>query len=60
MKEERGKKKNLHTDHCWRSADLDGGNNMGRGSTTEYGETEQIFTNPGKEQTQQYITGRFG
>ncbi|HSY87460.1 MAG TPA: phosphate ABC transporter ATP-binding protein, partial [Verrucomicrobiae bacterium] len=30
------------------------------GELIEYGETEQIFTNPGKEQTQQYITGRFG
>jgi len=30
------------------------------GELVEYGETEQIFTNPGKEQTQQYITGRFG
>ena len=26
----------------------------------EFGETEQIFTNPAREQTQQYITGRFG
>ncbi len=30
------------------------------GELIEYGETEQIFTNPAKEQTQQYITGRFG
>ena len=30
------------------------------GELVEYGETEQIFTNPAKEQTQQYITGRFG
>ena len=30
------------------------------GELIEYGETEQIFTNPTKEQTQQYITGRFG
>jgi phosphate transport system ATP-binding protein len=30
------------------------------GELVEYGETEQIFTNPSKEQTQQYITGRFG
>jgi phosphate transport system ATP-binding protein len=30
------------------------------GELVEFGETEQIFTNPAKEQTQQYITGRFG
>jgi phosphate transport system ATP-binding protein len=30
------------------------------GELVEYGVTEQIFTNPAKEQTQQYITGRFG
>ena len=30
------------------------------GELVEYGETEQIFTNPEKEQTQAYITGRFG
>jgi phosphate transport system ATP-binding protein len=30
------------------------------GELVEYGVTEQIFTNPTKEQTQQYITGRFG
>ena len=30
------------------------------GELIEYGETEQIFTKPAKEQTQQYITGRFG
>jgi phosphate transport system ATP-binding protein len=30
------------------------------GELIEFGETEQIFTNPAKEQTQQYITGRFG
>ena len=30
------------------------------GELIEFGETEQIFTNPAREQTQQYITGRFG
>ena len=30
------------------------------GELVEYGVTEQIFTNPTKDQTQQYITGRFG
>jgi phosphate transport system ATP-binding protein len=30
------------------------------GELVEFGETEQIFTNPAQEQTQQYITGRFG
>ncbi len=30
------------------------------GELVEFGETEQIFTNPAREQTQQYITGRFG
>jgi len=30
------------------------------GELIEFGETEQVFTNPAKEQTQQYITGRFG
>jgi len=30
------------------------------GELIEYGETEQIFTKPAQEQTQQYITGRFG
>jgi phosphate transport system ATP-binding protein len=30
------------------------------GELIEYGETEQIFTKPAREQTQQYITGRFG
>ncbi len=32
--------------------------NLGR--IIEYGETKQIFTNPTSEQTQDYITGRFG
>ncbi len=30
------------------------------GELIEYGVTEQIFTNPANEKTQQYITGRFG
>ena len=30
------------------------------GELIEYGQTEQIFTKPAQEQTQQYITGRFG
>ncbi len=30
------------------------------GNLVEYGETEQIFTNPKDERTQGYITGRFG
>ena len=30
------------------------------GVLVEYGETEQIFTNPTNERTQGYITGRFG
>jgi phosphate transport system ATP-binding protein len=30
------------------------------GVLVEYGETEQIFTNPDDERTQGYITGRFG
>jgi phosphate transport system ATP-binding protein len=30
------------------------------GELVEYGQTEQIFTKPAREQTQQYITGRFG
>jgi phosphate transport system ATP-binding protein len=30
------------------------------GVLVEYGETEQIFTNPGEKQTEDYITGRFG
>ncbi|HBK57164.1 MAG TPA: phosphate ABC transporter ATP-binding protein [Xanthomonadales bacterium] len=30
------------------------------GELIEFGETEQIFTNPAKEQTENYITGRFG
>jgi len=30
------------------------------GKLIEFGETEQIFTAPGKQQTEEYITGRFG
>ncbi len=30
------------------------------GQLIEYGETEKIFTNPDKQQTEDYITGRFG
>ena len=30
------------------------------GELIEYGETEQIFTNPQQSMTQDYITGRFG
>ena len=30
------------------------------GNMIEYGDTKRIFTNPEKEQTQNYITGRFG
>lgn len=30
------------------------------GEMIEYGDTKKIFTNPGKEATQNYITGRFG
>jgi phosphate transport system ATP-binding protein len=30
------------------------------GDMIEHGPTEQIFSNPGKQQTEDYITGRFG
>ena len=30
------------------------------GDLVEHGTTEQIFSNPGKQQTEDYITGRFG
>jgi len=30
------------------------------GELIEYGDTERLFTNPAKERTEQYITGRFG
>jgi phosphate transport system ATP-binding protein len=31
-----------------------------QGSVVEFGETKQLFTNPAKKQTEDYITGRFG
>jgi phosphate transport system ATP-binding protein len=31
-----------------------------RGDLIEFGETKQIFTNPGRRETEDYITGRFG
>jgi len=33
---------------------------MYEGELVEFGQTKQIFTNPGKKQTEDYITGRFG
>ena len=30
------------------------------GKLIEFGETEKIFKNPNNQQTQDYITGRFG
>jgi len=33
---------------------------MFQGELIEFGDTEQLFTNPRNEQTQNYITGRFG
>jgi len=30
------------------------------GDLIEFGVTENIFTNPGNKQTEDYITGRFG
>ena len=30
------------------------------GELIEHGVTEKMFTNPGKQQTEDYITGRFG
>jgi len=30
------------------------------GELVEYGETEQVFTNPQKKRTEDYVTGRFG
>jgi phosphate transport system ATP-binding protein len=30
------------------------------GELIEFDRTEQIFTKPGKKQTEDYITGRFG
>ncbi|MGH7923159.1 MAG: phosphate ABC transporter ATP-binding protein, partial [Candidatus Binatus sp.] len=33
---------------------------MYTGDLVEYGETKQIFTNPTRRETEDYITGRFG
>jgi phosphate transport system ATP-binding protein len=33
---------------------------MHMGNLIEFGETEQMFTNPTVTQTQDYVTGRFG
>ena len=33
---------------------------MYEGELIEYGETEQVFTNPREKHTEDYITGRFG
>ena len=33
---------------------------MYMGEVVEFGETDQIFTRPHKQQTENYITGRFG
>jgi phosphate transport system ATP-binding protein len=33
---------------------------MYMGSLVEYGPTEQLFIKPEKQQTEDYITGRFG
>jgi phosphate transport system ATP-binding protein len=30
------------------------------GQLVEFGRTKQLFTNPSKKQTEDYITGRFG
>jgi phosphate transport system ATP-binding protein len=30
------------------------------GKMIEYGETDQIFTNPAEKRTEDYITGRYG
>ncbi|CAG0999819.1 partial Phosphate import ATP-binding protein PstB, partial [Anaerolineae bacterium] len=30
------------------------------GEVVEYNDTKKIFTNPDKQQTEDYITGRFG
>jgi len=30
------------------------------GTLVEYGSTEQIFTNPRDQRTEEYVTGRFG
>jgi len=31
-----------------------------QGHIIEFGETQQIFTNPSQKKTEEYITGRFG
>ncbi|MFA6816917.1 MAG: phosphate ABC transporter ATP-binding protein, partial [Lentisphaeria bacterium] len=31
-----------------------------KGKIVEFGETQQIFTNPRHSKTEEYITGRFG
>ena len=33
---------------------------MYTGDLIEFGETRQIFTNPARRETEDYITGRFG
>jgi phosphate transport system ATP-binding protein len=33
---------------------------MYMGDMVEFGDTDQLFTNPGKKQTEDYITGRYG
>ena len=33
---------------------------MYMGDLVEYGDTNTLFTNPGKKQTEDYITGRYG
>jgi phosphate transport system ATP-binding protein len=30
------------------------------GELIEYGDTDQVFTNPSKKRTEDYITGRYG
>jgi len=30
------------------------------GDMIEFGDTDQVFTNPQKKQTEDYITGRYG
>ena len=33
---------------------------MELGHLIEFGDTEQVFTKPGKKRTEEYVTGRFG
>jgi phosphate transport system ATP-binding protein len=33
---------------------------MYMGDMVEFGDTDQLFTNPTKKQTEDYITGRYG